>query len=111
MKAYRLAISRRADSDADEIYEWLAHRSLAGATRWYLALRKTLHSLTENPGSRGQAPEGELVGRDVRQALFKTRRGRIYRVLFIVVDDTVHVVAIRGYGQDLATLDDLELPN
>jgi len=70
-----------------------------------------LRSLTESPGGRARAPEAELVGRDVRQALFKTRRGRIYRVLFIVVDDMVHVVAIRGYGQDLATLDDLELPN
>ena len=111
MKSYRIAVSRRTDADADSIYDWLAHRSLAGATRWFLALRTTLRGLTENPESHSRAPEADTVGRDIRQALFKTRRGRIYRVLFVVVDDTVHVVSIRGYGQDLATLDDLELPN
>ena len=29
MKSYRIAISRRADADANSIYDWLAHRSLA----------------------------------------------------------------------------------
>ena len=35
---------------------------------------------------------------------------RLYRVLFTVTDDAVHVAAVRGFGQDLATAEEIELP-
>ena len=54
--------------------------------------------------------EADILDRDIRQALFKTWQGRLYRALFVIVEDAVHVVAVRGYGQDLATLDDLDIP-
>lgn len=111
MKTYRLAVSRRADRDADAIYDWIAERSTEGAVHWFQALRATLRSLTNSPESHSRAPEAETVNRDIRQALFKTRRGRVYRVLFVVTEDTVHVVAVRGYGQDIAAPGELELPD
>ena len=111
MKTYRLAVSQRADQDADAIFDWITERSAEGAIHWFQALRTTLRSLTNSPESHSRAPEAETLGRDIRQAFFKTRRGRTYRVLFVVAEDIVHVVAVRGYGQDIATHGELELRN
>ncbi len=108
---YRLAVSRRAEQDADVIYDWLMQRSARGASHWFRALSEALQALAENPQRYPRAPEAEIVDRDVRQALFKTRRGRAYRILLTILDDAVHIVAIRGFGQDIATPDELDLPN
>ena len=110
MSLYRLTISRRADHDADAIFDWVAQRSTVGASSWFSAFRDTLREIVESPHSYARAPEADLLDRDIRQPLFKTRRGQFYRALFIIRDDAVHVVAVRGYGQNLATPDDLELP-
>jgi plasmid stabilization system protein ParE len=110
MKKYRLAVSWRADQDADGIFEWLATRSAAGALAWFSAFRDTLRDIAQKPQSYSRAPEADTLDRDIRQALFKTRRGQFYRILFVVIEDVIYVVAVRGYGQDLATRDDLELP-
>lgn len=111
MKRYRLDVSRRAEKDAEAIFEWLAERSPDGAVNWYLALDDTLESLQENPERHARAREAEFLARDVRQASFKTLHGRSYRILFIITDETVQAVAVRGRGQDSVTPDNLDLPN
>jgi plasmid stabilization system protein ParE len=111
MTAYRLEVTRRAEADADAIFDWIAQRSQEGAAKWHFAMLSALHSLTETPFSHSIAPEDELLAREIRQAVFKTRRGHPYRALFTVSEDTVHVLAIRGAGQDIATPDDLGTPN
>lgn len=45
------------------------------------------------------APENSLVNREIRQILFKTPRGRMYRMVFTIVGPDVRVLAIRGPGQ------------
>lgn len=110
MTAYRLHVSQRAEHDADTIYAWLAKRSVQGAVSWVAILRETLQSIVEDPQRHPHAPEASSVGADVRHAMFKTRRGHRYRVLYVIRGETVHIVAIRGSGQDLAKADDLQLP-
>jgi plasmid stabilization system protein ParE len=111
MKQFRLTVSRRADEDADAIFEWLSGRSPVGASRWFNAFRDTLRAISQKPEGYSRAPEAEMLDRDIRQALFKTRRGHIYRTMFVVIDADIHVIAVRGYGQELATPDDLDLPS
>src|SRR5579862_9553870 len=98
MKRYRLHVSRRADSDADAIFEWLSERSPDGAANWYRAFDDTLESLRENPERHARAREADTLARDVRQAPFQTRHGRSFRVLFVMIDETVHAIAVRGSG-------------
>ena len=74
-------------------------------------MRDTLRAIAQKPERYSIAPEAEILDRDIRQALFKTRRGHLYRALFMVVDDAVHVIAVRGYGQELATPYELDLPS
>ncbi len=100
-------LARRARQDAEDIYAWIADRSREGADRWYAAFLKALESLATSAEGRGLAPESEELDVDVRQAFFKTRRGRTYRALFTIDGTRVHVLAVRGSGQRLLTPDEL----
>ena len=53
--------------------------------------------------------EADDFGIDLRQSLFRTRRGRLYRLLFVIRGDVVHLAAVRGPGQEMVSADDLEL--
>jgi plasmid stabilization system protein ParE len=78
----RVRVLRRAETDADDVYEWLRRRSPTGAAAWFAALGERLESIAS--GWNGSpAPEASAVDVDLRQAFFKTSRGRTYRVLFL----------------------------
>lgn len=110
MVEYRVAVSSRAERDADNIYAWIAGRSPDGASKWYSAFRKMLRSLEKDPSRHARAPEAATLGLDIQQALFKTRHGHTYRALYMVLGDTAHVIAVRGAGEEPVTMDDVNLP-
>lgn len=110
MADHRVVVTRRAERDADGIYDWLARRSREGARKWYAAFRKMLRTLAKDPVRHAQAPEAGTLGLDIQQALFSTRYGHTYRALYTRVGHVVHVIAVRGAGEELVTLDDVELP-
>lgn len=66
-----------------------------------------MKALAKDPLLPPLAPEAEDIGEEIRQTLFRTRAGRTYRVLFIIVGDEVRVLRIRGAGQAPVTLEDL----
>jgi plasmid stabilization system protein ParE len=99
-----------AEANVDQIIAYLSQRSPQGAAAWWKAWQNLLATLRQRPESMGLAPESSYYDDEIRQALFKTRRGRTYRALFVVVVDTVHVIHVRGPGQDLVSPDDLRLP-
>jgi plasmid stabilization system protein ParE len=98
--AYRLAITRQADSDADAAYEWMAKQSLSRAAKWYRGLLQAIESLRENPLLHGFAPEREALKIDLRQMLYGKRRN-VFRILYTVDDDTVVVLHIRHAARRL----------
>jgi plasmid stabilization system protein ParE len=102
-----LRIAERAQADADQIFDWLVVRSLQGAISWYMAFKETVSRVADSPESFGLAPEGERLRRNIRQAPFKTRRGRMYRILFEVSDAEVAILRVRGPGQALLRARDL----
>lgn len=110
MADYRVVVTDRAERDADAIYTWLARRSPDGAGKWYTAFRKMLLTLERHPLRHSKAPEAADLGLDVQQALFRTQYGHTYRALYTCVGTTVHVIAIRGAGEEPVTLEDVDLP-
>jgi hypothetical protein len=55
----------------------------------------------------GLAPENGYGDAEIRDLVFKTRRGKQYRILFTICGDVVFVRHVRGFGQDLVSPDDL----
>jgi plasmid stabilization system protein ParE len=103
-KIYEL---RRAQADIRSIVSWLAERSPRGAHAWLRAYDELIGRVEKQANSFGPAFENEDCEFDVRQALFKTRRGRVYRALFFIEADEVYILRVRGPGQ--APVDPTEL--
>jgi len=94
-----LRIVERARSDVDGIFDWLVQRSVQGAISWYLAFRHAIHTIASSPEIYTEAAESHPLGRQLRQASFKTRRGRVYRIVFEVSDTEIVILRVRGPGQ------------
>lgn len=89
----------KARHDVRSIYSWLHQHSPIGATAWLDAYDALLVQLAEQPTLFGEAPESPVCELPIRQALFKTRRGRVYRAIFIIEHNDVFVLRVRGPGQ------------
>ena len=94
-----LRIVQRARMDADAIFNWLVARSIQGAISWYLAYGRAVEQIRAAPEKYAEAPESRPLRRSLREAFFKTRRGRRYRIVFHVSDSDVIILRVRGPGQ------------
>ena len=106
---YRIKTTRQATADRDHCFDYIAARSPDGALRWLEAYEMAVGSLLENP-LRGFAPENPQHEEEIRQRLFKTRRGLQYRLLYLVRGETIYILHVRGAGQDLMASDELGRP-
>ena len=89
----------KAKYDKHNIFSWLHERSPKGAVTWLSAYDSLIDRLKLDASSFGEAPESKDCDFDVRQGLFKTRRGRVYRELFFLQGTDVYVLRVRGPGQ------------
>jgi hypothetical protein len=76
--------------------------------RWVNRFGEVLASLEENPRRQPVAPESEEFPEEIRHITFSTRKGRTYRALFLIVEDEVRVLRIRGPGQHTLSADEIE---
>ena len=105
--SFRVTAHRRAEEDLAALATWMARQSPDGVTRWLDAYDDLVDQLRENPLAHGLAPEDEFVEPEIRQAFFRTRRGRAYRLLFTFEDPDVRLLRVRGPGQSIVSPDDL----
>lgn len=97
--SFRVVLEPRAHQQFQQIARWLGERSPSGAEHWLDAFDDAIEQLERNADGCSLAPENSLVKREIRQTLFKTPRGRMYRMVFTIVESDVRVLAIRGPGQ------------
>lgn len=96
---YRVLLTDRAQRDVDRIVEWPAERAPAGAAKWLTALENSLASLEQLPERFAKTLKKDFPNRDIRQAVFKTKSGHRYWLVYCVVGAPVFVVHVRGAGQ------------
>ncbi len=106
--SFRVILEPRAHQHFKHIVRWLSDRSASGAEHWLDAFDDAVERLERNADGCSIAPENVLVNREIRQTLFKTPRGRMYRMVFTIVGSDVRVLAIRGPGQALLKRRDLK---
>lgn len=98
----------KARQDKESIFRWLHGRSPPGAASWLRAYDAVIENLRREAPSFGEALENKDCDFDVRQALFKTRRGRVYRALFFIEGEDVYILRVRGPGQAPVAPDDMK---
>jgi plasmid stabilization system protein ParE len=94
-------LTRQAETDLDAILAWISGRAPSGAKSWFNALEAAISWLEQHADSCPVAPENDRFDEEIRERLFKTKRGRPYRLLFVVALRQVRILHIRGPGQDL----------
>jgi hypothetical protein len=97
----------KAKQDKRAIFLWLHERAPEGAAAWLDAYDSLIERLKQDAASFGVAPENQGCEFEVRQALFKTRRGRVYRVLFFIEGRDAYILRVRGPGQAPVMPDDI----
>ena len=97
----KVLLMRQAEVDLDAILNWIGSRSPSGAKNWYKSLEVTIVWLEEHAASCALAPESDAFDEEIRERLFKTKRGRPYRLLFVIAGKQVRILHIRGPGQVL----------
>lgn len=100
MAGFRVILFAEAERNTDSIREWIAERSADGAARWYLAFKKTIEALRKDPERFPVAPESRHFDDVIRNATFRMKSGRTYRLLFTIAGNDVRVLYVRGPGQD-----------
>ena len=108
---YRLKILPRAEADVQHIFNWLQERSPPGADAWCAAFEAAVERLPNSPQSHSLAHENDFVDFEVRNFLFKTRRGKKYRGVFTIVDDEIRILRVRGPGQRDLNPDEIDIGN
>lgn len=105
--AFRVELSRRAEQDLRTIVGWLSSLSITGAKTWLDRWDELLIDLESKADTCSPAPESSEDRETLFQEIFKTRKGKKYRVLFVMRNDQVLITNIRGPGQDLLEPEDV----
>jgi len=96
--SYWVHVSPAALQDLRLILDRLQARSLTGTDHWIDAYQAALVTLQENPERIALAPEATKLGIALRQLLFKTRKGRFYRLVYEIIGDEVRIYRIGAPG-------------
>jgi len=105
--SYSLNIHPEADVDAERIADYIGERSFDGMLCWLDAYESAQARIVSNPLLCSPAHEEPIIGRGLRQVLFKTPSGNHYRVVFILDGNKVTILRVRGKGQELLSNKDL----
>jgi plasmid stabilization system protein ParE len=105
---FRLKSVRRAERAYHQIVDYIAARSKPGAAAWTAEFDQTVRRISRAADTFPPAQEADSVDFELREALFKTRRGLTYRILFTIRDDEVIVLHLRGPGQGPVAPEELQ---
>ena len=101
MKQYSLSVSRDAQQDLQEIYDYIADNDSSAKTDHVMERIVEAAASLQTLPQRGSRPRELLaMGRDeYRQVFFKP-----YRIVYFVDKATVHILLIADGRRDLRTL-------
>ena len=97
---YEVVIERPAREDIETAYLWLYQSVGAKALNWFYGIEDAILSLEQFPKRCGFAPENQWLTEEIRQLLYG-RKKSMYRILFTIQEERVHVLHVRHTSQDL----------
>jgi plasmid stabilization system protein ParE len=106
---YQVELTESAQREINAAYQWLLARTPQHAPLWLEGLAESWQSLSEMPNRCPRAPEADEIKADVRQLLYGKKKG-VYRILFIVRDQTVYVLHVRHGAREPLRKGEFEFP-
>ena len=106
---YHVVIQPGAERDIRTAALWILgqSRSRTTALRWARNLRAKIATLKTSPKRCPIDPDSKFYGEEVRVLLYGKRRG-VYRVLFTIRGNAVHVLTVRHSAQRSLAEDESE---
>ena len=106
---YRVVIHEMARQDIRRNARWWAdNHSQAQAETWFHNAFDSIEKLSAFPESHPLAPENDEVPFEMRELHFGLGSRPSYRAVFVVRDETVHVLTVRRAAQDTILPSDLQ---
>lgn len=105
---FRVRLTAEAQANQNEIADWIAERSIDGALKWLDSFQRTTQQLALRPDAFSPAPENEFCDRELRNAFFGTRKGRVFRAVFYVEDEVVIITHLRGPHQRILSKEEID---
>jgi plasmid stabilization system protein ParE len=101
---YHVIIQPQAEAEIEAAYLWKRDNAPQAAARWFAEIVEAINSLDQFPSRCPLAPENEHFAQEIRQLLYGPRND-VYRILFTIQGDTVHVLHVRHGAQQHLTED------
>lgn len=92
---FQVKLTRKAEIDIETAYQWLKQRNPDYADRWFRDLMNMLATLQEKPRRSALAIENDVFPEEVRQLLYGKKQQTVYRILFVIREDTVYILHVR----------------
>jgi plasmid stabilization system protein ParE len=99
--SFKVVVEKEAEEDMKDAVRWIARYSPDKATLWFFDATEAIESLERFPARCPLAPENKKFGAEIRHLIFS-----MYRILFIIEDETVYVLRVRHQAQDVLSPDD-----
>ena len=99
--SFHVSLTTEAEADLELLFDWISAQSQQGALAWFQSWQAIRGAIADRAEDFELAPESPPHLEPIRQAFFKTRRGRRYRVVYFVRGNDAFVLRIRASGQDL----------
>jgi plasmid stabilization system protein ParE len=102
--AYAVELTRRAERDLDNLYEFLSAEDSKVIRRWFNGLENAIYKLQGLPRRCPRAPESRRTSPSLRHFLYGSKPN-VYRVLYEVDEsrELVRVLTIRHGARDAFT--------
>lgn len=88
-----------AAAELSAILESIETRSAIGANSWLDEYEKTVARICKSPEQFPVAPESRDLSVPVQNATVRTKHGLAYRIIFVVRNDEIVILSVRGPGQ------------
>lgn len=95
---YQVILESEAVEGMENAYRFIEADSAESAGRWFTGLIAAVESLSMFPNRCPIAPENDVFDVEIRQLLYG-KRSQVYRILFTVEENVVHVLHIRHGAQ------------
>ena len=92
-------VSRPAQNEMDEAYEWLISETEEHAPRWYNGLIDAIQSLEKVAKRCPLAPDDTKPHEELRQLLYGNKR-HAYRIIVAIRGSKVYVLHVRHAARD-----------